>query len=332
MEKGDILILLLEKVECPLSLSDDNEDGTPDYDDVIASSSEDDFIKVDLIHTNSAGVGYRLSRSDTKINVFTRADKLDWLYVNPPVTSGTTAANQVYVEWATPESGTSTLKYSVWDTTHNREAIFDSVKFKPFTSVVVVLLGEFQVPADPPPTGAINLANGIINFAIQEYRESGLDVYMYGEYDVDTEGRGPVYDQIVSAINYRGVSNVAMVGYSHGGGKVDKLAWRLAQNTVANSGIADTNKPFGVPFTGYIDAIRARFEGDLIPVNNRPLLSAFHCNQYEQNNPLGKLDGSPNDGDDDFDRSYLGVNHLSIVNNAIVQGFLRMRLRQKVQP
>jgi hypothetical protein len=143
-------------------------------------------------------------------------------------------------------------------------------------------------------------------------------------------GRGPVYDMIVSAINDRGVSNVAIAGYSHGGGKTFVLSQRLEANLIAASGVTDIKKPFIVPFTAYVDAIRAN---DTIGEVNKPRLSEFHTNQYQENPIIFGLTGeSTNFGDDNFDRTYSGVNHWTVVNHEIVLDFMRMRFRQRVLP
>src|SRR5262249_48072177 len=120
-------------------------------------------------------------------------------------------------------------------------------------------------------------------------------------------------------------------GYSHGGGSTYQLAWRLQQNTIVGSGITDITVPFAIPFTGYIAAI---MDGgpNPVPESRRPPLSLFHCAQYETNNTLWFLNSMPSGGDDDVDRSYLGVKHSTIDDNAIVLGMLRTRLRQKVAP
>jgi hypothetical protein len=186
--------------------------------------------------------------------------------------------------------------------------------------------GEFQVPRDPPINPA---SHGMFNFAIEEYREGGFDVYMYDEDDSGLWGEGPAYDEIVTAINDRGVTDVAIMGYSHGGGSTYTLAWRLEQNQIQGSGIADITNAFWVPFTGYVDAIK---DGGPQPFaeTRRPALSLFHCAQYQDNDAF--LSGDPSGGDDDINRTYLGVVHTEIDDHAVVIGLLRTRLRQKVMP
>jgi hypothetical protein len=145
----------------------------------------------------------------------------------------------------------ATLELSLWDIRHSRRAFYDEIVFQPFTSVVIVLDGEFETPADPPAAGA-----GIVAFAVQEYRESGLDVHLYDDSDVALNGSGAPYDEVVSAIQERGVTNVAIMGYSHGGGSTYYLSWRLDQNTIQGSGVTDITNPFTVAFTGSLTRLR----------------------------------------------------------------------------
>ena len=49
-------------------------------------------------------------------------------------------------------------------------------------------------------------------------RRLGYDAHMYAEDVVDATGSGELYAEIVSAVQMRGVTEVALVGFSHGGG------------------------------------------------------------------------------------------------------------------
>jgi hypothetical protein len=170
-------------------------------------------------------------------------------------------------------------------------------------------------------------------FAVQEYRESGRDVHMFDENEVALDGSGAPYDEVVSAIQERGVTDVAIMGYSHGGGSTYNLSWRLEQNTIAGSGITDITNPFAVPFTGYIDAIKNFYILDDTPEDRRPRMSIFHCAQYQRNSHLPPfLVGTESDGDIDIDQSALGVTHMTIDDHATVQGILRTHLRLWVSP
>lgn len=105
------------------------------------------------------------------------------------------------------------------------------------------------------------------------------------------------------------------------------LAWRLEQNIIAGSGIADITKPFTIPFTAYIDGIRDGGFFNPYPENRRPPLSLFHCNQYQRN---GFPRGSQSGGDIDVNRSDLLVIHDTIEDHPVVLDLLRMKFLEHV--
>ncbi|MEX2175130.1 MAG: dockerin type I domain-containing protein [Pirellulaceae bacterium] len=309
---------------------DDDTNFIADRDDFTVPGGDNDLIQVDLIHepANAEGVGWQLARSDTKIRAFEERDKSWWIVAGETTLVNDDVTEDVaWVEWAAIGGGSSTLEYSVWDTTHDRKVFFDSIVFTPFNSIVVMFVGEFEEPSDPPNPGT-----GMSVFARGEYRYSGRDVFLYDEDIVATDGSGAPYNEIVSAINTRGVSKVAAMGYSHGGGSTFHLSWRLEQNTIAGSGVVDITKPFTVPLTGYIDAIRNTFDGDIRAEDRRPRLAEFHCAQYQRTRPLdpSNLKGMPSDGEDDWNRTDLGVDHGDIDDHLEVHYLLRMRLRSLV--
>ncbi len=63
----------------------------------------------------------------------------------------------------------------------------------------------------------------------------------------------PAHYEVREAIDKRGVTDVALVGYSHGGGTV----W-LEANLLTN-GSHGISKPFSIVFTGFIDAISQKY-------------------------------------------------------------------------
>jgi hypothetical protein len=128
---------------------------------------------------------------------------------------------------------------------------------------------------------------------------------------------------VVNAVSRRGVKNVAIYGYSWGGGATYNLSAAL-------KGLPpDIGNLFSVCVTGYIDAVAldgGKAEG------RRPPLTDFHVGQYTTNYIPDALwrGGTTSKGDDDIDRAYLGVNHYTIDDNDIVQEFLIMRIEQKL--
>ncbi|MFT4613562.1 MAG: hypothetical protein ACI9NT_000703 [Bacteroidia bacterium] len=53
---------------------------------------------------------------------------------------------------------------------------------------------------------------------------------MYVENDVSSDRSGRVYDEIVDAVQHRGVTEVALYGFSHDGGSIYDLTERPPAN------------------------------------------------------------------------------------------------------
>lgn len=89
------------------------------------------------------------------------------------------------------------------------------------------------------------------------------------------DGEGEAWDEIVNAINKRRVTQVAIIGYSYGGGATYQLAERLSRD-IFNEILA----PYSLVFTSYIDAIERplRFAEE-----HRPPGTLYHLNQYQRN-------------------------------------------------
>jgi hypothetical protein len=146
----------------------------------------------------------------------------------------------------------------VYDGTHgNFVFVGDRLHFYPFTSVVIVLGGEGQVPTDPADPN-----HGTFQVACALYRD-GYDVHMYDEDVVDNTGAGEAFDEVLSAVNEREVTDIAIFGYSHGGGSTYDLAGRLLNQ-------AD----IGVDFTSYVDAVQNDSDTDVDQETRRPPGSA----------------------------------------------------------
>jgi hypothetical protein len=152
---------------------------------------------------------------------------------------------------------------------------------------------------------------------------------MYDEDDVDSIGEGVVLDEIRNSINYQGYNEVAIFGYSHGGGSV----YDLASAIEFYSGIfVDPDfriiEPFSIVFTSYIDAITNE---TAFAENRRPPLSQYHQNQYQTN--VG-FQGGPTTNleflDEEEERSSPGQSHGTIDDDPVVLDFLKLRLRQLV--
>lgn len=162
-----------------------------------------------------------------------------------------------------------------------------------------------------------------------ELYENGYDVHLYNEPDCI---HGSLIcntdlpeEEIRSAIEDRYVLEIALMGYSHGGGAVYQV-WQEMQSTNYSRG-------YTLALTSYIDAI---YWWDLSPQVARPTNSQWHINQYQNNTGISGawLNGARSNpvGDDDIDRSYIaGINHGNIDNNEVVRDWNVMRVLQKVQ-
>lgn len=147
------------------------------------------------------------------------------------------------------------------------DTLIDALTFKPFSSIVVVLGGEDQNPSDPADSN-----HGVFDLAIQLYKR-GYDVHMYNEDVVDSKGEGEAYNEIVNAIKERKVTNIAIIGYSHGGGSTHDLAEELV-NTRQSIGL------FNIAFTAYIDAIQNSAFYDMTAETRFPPGSLYHLNFF----------------------------------------------------
>jgi len=199
---------------------------------------ENDLIEmvVSTIPNASPGIQYWLRRYNTNLTVWDTSTKTgDW-FGTAMQRQVTPSAGSAWVEWNTmaPIQTGADLSLYIWDVTHQRVVPGSTVTlhFYPFTSVVIVLGGEGQVPGDPVPPPENGNYGMFEQVAVPEYR-NGYDVHMYDEDAVSRFlGAGPAYDEVVNAIQGRGVTEVAIMGYSHGGGATYQLAERLYRNTV----------------------------------------------------------------------------------------------------
>ena len=200
----------------------------------------------------------------------------------------------VYVEWVSASHGTANL--SLVD--KNVGFVFDTLTFHTFNSVAIGLSGE-QFSESSGSGNALD--SGIFDVMVQMY-ESGYDAYYFNEDDVYSgpyvsnsyTGQGPVKRVIDNAVGgptnlnlppgqlapYAGrfVTEVGLIGHSHGGGSVYDLTWRL------NLWGYQYN-PFTISFTGYVDAIVQR---GINAETRLPVGTAFHANYYQRN---GVIDG-----------------------------------------
>lgn len=249
---------------------DDDGNGIPDREHP-AVAGENDLIEMVLAVDPPCanGVDYVLSRTSPGLQVWADAGKQVSLLVGADETLLTFADTTMTVWVESVSTGSGNLELSARATGGGLLAT-DLAHFYSFTSIVVALGGEGQVPADPPLEP---LNHGTFQIALQLYN-LGYDVHMYDEDVVAPDGAGQAFDEVVGAIQEREVSSVAIFGYSHGGGSTNDLADRLDSNRA----IIGT---FAISYTAYTDGIDNKSNIDLASETALPPSTLFHANYYE---------------------------------------------------
>lgn len=240
-------------------------------------AGEDDLIELVVTRT-SADPTFVLERTHGSLFVWETREKQTAL----AFTGGRSAqlvfgqANQMtlWVEWTgtAPEFPALSLR------TRESDLVVDRIVFHAFTSLVVALGGEGQEPDWPVDMnyGTFRVATGLYGV--------GYDVLMADENDVESGGDGEVYDEVVNAIQKRSVRELAIFGYSHGGGSTYDLCERL------NDRRADIGT-FSIRFTSYVDGIRNWGDFDPRRERRKPPSTDFHVNQYQLRD--WRLSGAP---------------------------------------
>ena len=251
---------------------DDDGDGLPDRDDS-GVIGENDLVELTLEVDPPAppsGYEYALVRSGSAVRVWTEATHDTELF-GPGDIAPLDFPSAALTLWAeSPGGGEADLHLVARHIATGTLVAMDTVHLVPFTSVVIALGGESQVPADPPlePTN-----HGMFQLAITLYR-MGYDVHMYDEDVVPANGAGAAYNEVVGAVQRRGVTQVAVYGYSHGGGSTNDLVRRLDANRASIG-------PFSVAFTAYVDGIDNDSDFDLDTETALPPTTAYHASYYQ---------------------------------------------------
>jgi hypothetical protein len=250
---------------------DDNGDLIPDRDNA-SVTGENDLIEVALSASSDpapAGYEYVLRRSNSSIKVWTSAtkgtavlDANDESILDPAMALGS-----LWVE--NPVGGSALLTFEAREISGGAVISSDVIQFFVFTSLVIGLHGEFQFPTDP----VFGPNEGVSILAVRLH-EQGYDSHMYVENLVEADGSGDVYDEIVSAVQNRGVTSIGLYGFSHGGGSIFDLSERLNANKASIGA-------FDIAFTGYIDGIENDSDLDLDPEVRLPIGSGYHVNYYQ---------------------------------------------------
>jgi hypothetical protein len=221
--------------------------------------------------------------------MWTSSQKGGSQYVISATGTAITSDETLWAEYTNFGESTCTLTLEVIDTTSGNELFTEELIYRPFNSVTIAFVGENQQAGDP------SYSPGVNDWVIQELL-NGYDVHVYDDgYDLSTTGdcnkygEGVAFDEIYNAINNRGVTNVAILGYSHGGGSVYNLAWRMYYDggTTGNPAYMfppqKIQNPYNIVFTSYIDAVTNSNSINFYSEERRPLNSGFHLNQYQTN-------------------------------------------------
>jgi hypothetical protein len=257
---------------------DDNGNSIADRDDA-GVAGENDLVEVTLSvspATPPLGFEYVLVRSNGNIKVWNSDMKGAAV-----LTTGTEqvmifgggGSSTVWVE--NPNGGAATLELRARPIGGGAALASDTIQFYSFTSVIIALGGEGQGPSDPPDGN-----HGMFNIAKTLYTQ-GYDVHMYDEDDVSSSGSGAAYDEVVRAVQRRGIGIVSIFGYSHGGGSTYDLAERLDVNRASIG-------TFTMPYSAYVDAIENDSDIDIESERRRPRATGYHVNYYERNDFLIK--------------------------------------------
>jgi hypothetical protein len=248
-------------------------------------AGEDDLIEL-VVDRAFANGDLILFRSAPVLSVWTTRDKqagTELPFIGDqtgPIQFGAAQVVTLWVEWSGASGGLATLALQ----SQVARRPYDRVQFHAFEGLVVALGGEDQVPQLPvdPNHGSFVVAT--------ELYEQGWDVLMRDEDLVSPTGSGAVYDEMVNAIQHRGVSELAIFGYSHGGGSTYDLCERLS---ILGAGLPS----YTIEFTSYTDGIENDSDIDIQQELRRPIGSAYHANHYQKaflfSPPDWGLDGGP---------------------------------------
>ena len=141
---------------------------------------------------------------------------------------------------------------------------------------------------------------------------------MYDEDHSGLNGTGQVYDDIVSAVNHRGVTQIDIIGYSHGGGSTYTLARRLSRNQ--SGGLSDIFREFSIRLTAYVDAVR---DSGILAETRRPPGSRYHMNFYQQRT---LLHGAPSNANEEREVTNLDISHRTIDDLDWILARIRRRI------
>ncbi|MDR2705884.1 MAG: cadherin repeat domain-containing protein [Planctomycetaceae bacterium] len=256
-----------------------------------ASAAENDLIRLDIDIIPASGIEYRLKTTDSQPSVRLWNSKLKG--GNPISTTGNgtliTSDKTVYAEYISSGDNHVTFELVAIISATGQEFYSEEIVFRPFESITVAFVGENQTAGNP------TISPGVNDWVIQELL-NGYDVHVWDDGhdvlansgDCDEWGEGNALNEVANAVN-SGVTEVAIIGYSHGGGSTYNLAWRMFYDGMTSDNSLYwyppqvINQPYSLVFTSYIDAVQNASFFNPFSEFRRPLGSQFHLNQYQTN-------------------------------------------------
>jgi len=252
-----------QRHEIPDDLEEDPGAGIRVNGDTETGASENDLIEVELkieSYPVPSGLTYVLKRNNTNIKVWD-SRSMGNAILDSETEATVTFSSYTKTVWVeNPAGGTADLEFIA--RVGSVDVDSDKIHFYPFTSIVVLFEGEGGNPADPPVPGLKGM--GISVIALNLYT-NGYDVHNY----VDSP-TVDAYNEILNAVSNRCVEQIALIGYSHGGGTVYDISEELSNSSLN----------YTLRCTAYIDAIKQPFTS-FFSEDRRPENSLFHVNYFQ---------------------------------------------------
>ena len=300
---------------------------TPDYNILGSIPKENDLIKTQVLFNVIDGIEYVLRVDNENLKFWKSSTKNgNYHFVNGECIL--TASGYIWAEYASEDDSDYTLTLIARDVATKHIVYSEEMIYRPFNSVTCAFVGELQ-------TAGLMDNNHGVNLTVRELLLDGYDVHVWDDGhdwwswdEADEWGRGPAYDVIVNAVNNHKQSKISLFGYSHGGGTVYNVSWRISNNYNDSKGNNLTGE-YSLVYTSYIDAVaNARFS-DLYSERRRPEDSLYHTNQYQENTFIRGI--SIPSSNEDIDRSSIeGINHKTIDDNDTVLNLLKTTFKLKV--
>jgi hypothetical protein len=298
---------------------------------------DDDLIRVDInvkMPTPPAGTQYELESTNHNLAVWADQTKQTLLLgsTEAPI-SFKSSMRTIWVEWASPNRGTSDLELVAKNTVTGQTVTLDKLSFHTFTSDIIIFSGEQFVSGPPNPGGMLTIATTLY--------DDGYDVHFYVpglNIPNLSVGLSEAFLELQNAIDLRGVTQVSIMGHSHGGGATYQLT-NMVTSAILSKILSSTAgaitiplTTYTIPLTTYIDAINNDSVTNTSSEIRKPPGSMFHLNIYQRNKSqsiLGLI-GDKVPTADNVNVSSLGVDHRSIVNNGYVQTLVENEVEQLV--